>query len=718
MFIDGVRGKPMNLRIKLPILIVVIVSASILISGIITYFYSSELLLRKSDDEMKANAYRMGEAIRGLVSAEIRQTEILASQQLFRHTLAARSESGVHFFDSTNPQLSLSTKALQDAYHGSVLHEKFWLGDSEGVVIAGSDAAPETGQIIVKDRSYFIAAMKGAPAVSGTIASRANSQTIIVIAVPVKEPSGQVIGVVGNSIYTSFFSDQLKGIKINKHGVLYIVDAHGMILAHSANDNLIQTKVKSEEIISVIRDQSDEMNGGMVISNGQGSKYLAYSKIPLADWTVIVEDDVADIQSPLIDLAYKYAMVLLLSITAAFGLFVMILFRWVTKPLHEIIRVIMRAGAGDLTARVQLRAKDEFRVLGTSLNDMLIRIGELMQAQETANRLQLENVAERERSRVSELLRTCMYKLNSTLDAEQVKDLAFYELLKLVRYDRAASWMLESDRLVPHAETDHGIGLSQRDPLEVKAWFAQMRQDHQPIMVCSTDGQGYLLAVPLEMHGKLVGLHIIERKEPAFERSEVELVLSFCSQAVIAVTNAQLYREKEMMAITDELTGIYNRRHFFHLAQQWLERAELHGEPISVILYDVDYFKQVNDRFGHLFGDLVLRNVPLVVAPHLPPQHLMARYGGEEFVLLLPGHRGAEAWKVAEAMRRIVADHSFEPEQLPIHITASLGAAENVRGEGLRSLLQRADQALYEAKRSGRNCTVLAEPSESMERHS
>ncbi len=166
------------------------------------------------------------------------------------------------------------------------------------------------------------------------------------------------------------------------------------------------------------------------------------------------------------------------------------------------------------------------------------------------------------------------------------------------------------------------------------------------------------------------------------------------------------------MAITDYLTGIFNRRHFFELAETELERARRYQHPFSIILFDIDRFKRVNDTYGHAAGDQVLCTITAQCRENLRENDIFARYGGEEFVILLPETSLERAKKMAERTRENIANFAIEIGDASISITISFGVASLANGTlALDELLARADKALYASKEAGRNC-VTAWPSE------
>ncbi|NTV13673.1 MAG: GGDEF domain-containing protein [Desulfobulbaceae bacterium] len=164
-------------------------------------------------------------------------------------------------------------------------------------------------------------------------------------------------------------------------------------------------------------------------------------------------------------------------------------------------------------------------------------------------------------------------------------------------------------------------------------------------------------------------------------------------------------REYQLTATVDELTGLYNRRWLRDMLARQMQRSRVNIAPLAVLVIDVDHFKQINDQHGHGIGDLVLRELALIMMTGVRPTDLVARYGGEEFIIVLPGTDLAGARLVAERMRRKVAGARMvasSGEALPL-LTISLGLAQMREIEMIDEFIARADAALYQAKREGRN---------------
>lgn len=164
------------------------------------------------------------------------------------------------------------------------------------------------------------------------------------------------------------------------------------------------------------------------------------------------------------------------------------------------------------------------------------------------------------------------------------------------------------------------------------------------------------------------------------------------------------YRE---LSLTDELTGLYNARHFFRQAQAEIERAQRYGNPLSLCVLDIDHFKGYNDSYGHLCGDSVLSELGRIIQRLIRDSDSAYRYGGEEFIIVLPGTNREEAARVAERIRCSFHEHAFFPRPgTEVHATVSLGVTSYEPGESVSDFVDRADQNMYSAKKCGRNTTV------------
>lgn len=176
----------------------------------------------------------------------------------------------------------------------------------------------------------------------------------------------------------------------------------------------------------------------------------------------------------------------------------------------------------------------------------------------------------------------------------------------------------------------------------------------------------------------------------------------------LAAKNVELYRS----TIIDELTQVYSRSHLMKLIEGECGKSQRHNYCFSCIIIDIDYFKNFNDTYGHLTGDVVLRETAQLLQAHIRKEDILGRYGGEEFVLILPHMNSSEARVAAEKLRRTVEEEVFSVEGKELQVTISLGVADNCY-ESLytgKRLIHLADMALYQAKDGGRNRVAVYHP--------
>jgi diguanylate cyclase (GGDEF)-like protein len=213
------------------------------------------------------------------------------------------------------------------------------------------------------------------------------------------------------------------------------------------------------------------------------------------------------------------------------------------------------------------------------------------------------------------------------------------------------------------------------------------------------------LAVPLLVDDRAVGvLSVQSRDAAAFDEHQLELLQTIGHQAAVAIENARHFE----LATTDSLTGLLARDTFFARLEEEYQRAQRYRLGFAVLMVDIDRFKEINDRHGHPAGDRYLRAFGGAIRRVLRAADVASRYGGDEFCLLLPETDLASAHQIAERLRRSLAALQIESGALVLHSTVSIGIAAYPEHDGgdVRTLLLRADQALYRAKRDGRDRVV------------
>ena len=205
----------------------------------------------------------------------------------------------------------------------------------------------------------------------------------------------------------------------------------------------------------------------------------------------------------------------------------------------------------------------------------------------------------------------------------------------------------------------------------------------------------------------------LETVKDYWTNERLELLESYLSGAASALSNLRLLESMKQRANVDLLTGLYNRRFLEDYARKLLAMARRRQQPVSVVMMDLDHFKNFNDLYGHELGDRILSEFAKTIASAMRETNLAARFGGEEFVVLLPDTGPEACLLVAERLRRAVMHMqvpSGSEEPLP-PVTVSFGIAVFPdHGNSLEEVLQASDKALYESKRGGRNRTTVYSP--------
>lgn len=222
-------------------------------------------------------------------------------------------------------------------------------------------------------------------------------------------------------------------------------------------------------------------------------------------------------------------------------------------------------------------------------------------------------------------------------------------------------------------------------------------------------GPGHTIGLPLIVGGNALGVLGVRPQEGTLPEERQRALEAAAALLAVSLKNAQLFREVKENSLRDSLTGCATRAHAQEVIDAELRRARRSQMPVSMIMFDLDHFKDVNDRYGHLCGDAVLSTVGRRMRDVLRGSDLKCRFGGEEFLVLLPETPLAGARRVAETLRREIAERPIPWAGEALTVTASFGLTQAMPGEiNLQSVIARADAALYRAKQEGRNCVRVA----------
>ncbi len=356
---------------------------------------------------------------------------------------------------------------------------------------------------------------------------------------------------------------------------------------------------------------------------------------------------------------------------------------------------------------------------------------------EVAERERAE-AAEREQRQLAESLQAAAMALNATLNYEEVLDIMLEQVGDIVCYDSAVIMEVEGmTARIRRAKNYHRYGEEvERRVLEATFDIPKtpnlftMFTTLKPLVIADIDLYPEWdrsktnnpicswVGTPIYAHGKVLGFFSLDKLEPNYYTEEHARKLAmFASHAALAMVNARLFQEIQRLATTDTLTGLYNRRYFFERACQEFVRSCRYRHSLTLIMCDLDRFKSVNDTYGHPVGDLVLQTISRLILQTVRQSDLVARFGGEEIIILLPETTLQAGEALAERLRQQIAAERIAINEHAISLTASFGVCggnpANCQIEAQRAietLIELADQALYQAKQAGRNRVCAVQP--------
>jgi diguanylate cyclase (GGDEF)-like protein len=443
------------------------------------------------------------------------------------------------------------------------------------------------------------------------------------------------------------------------------------------------------------------------------------------------------------DMAKKLGLIFL-SFLLIFGVVAIFISEFVVvKPLKEFVALIHKAELNNFLPRSKLTRKDEIGEIEDNFNQMLSRITNLMA---TSVEKERELVFVKEELKYKELLEKRseqIEKVNNELEGS-VKELSM--LYNFGQYIISTVDMNELLRIITTAIVDTlnykecAILLKEDNLLRiVSAWgfedntklmgiefsleegiSGSVASTGKPMLINDTSresrylhykGQirkeGSFLSVPLKYKNIVIGVLNVSNDIPnSLTKKDIDFLTAISAQIAVVIENARLYEQTKELSITDDLTGLFNRRHMRVVLDKEWDRAHRYSQPLSLLMIDLDLFKEYNDKFGHLRGDEALAILSQIIKMNIRGIDVPIRYGGEEFLIILPDTNATGAMATAEKLRKAIAD-AFTQNNIPT-LTISIGvvASPDEIFDSVHEFLYASDIALYEAKKRGRNIMV------------
>jgi len=387
-------------------------------------------------------------------------------------------------------------------------------------------------------------------------------------------------------------------------------------------------------------------------------------------------------------LAFAFIALLLLALFLA-----LVLRHSMQGQIQRMVTTAKRIGSGDFSASVPATGKDEMSELANEFN----RMSMLLEHRESDLREQ--------RRELEHSIHYLGQAVASGLDREAS--------LKIILQGMVDACHAECAQLLMHDQSQEqqfqvGEQIADGDQVgNVYQELASRNYDKAQIHASEVGVWRGLATSILDSENMIQGRVSLARRGRPFSSAEIDLLSYLARQASFSLENISLHQLVAEQALTDELTNINNRRNFDRLLAKECERADRFDHALSLLLLDIDDFKEVNDKYGHLAGDKVLQGLGDLLGQLSRSVDECARYGGEEFAVILPETLASEALLLAERLRQQVEQKEIIYQETSISITVSIGVATMPDGlNDPHALLAHADQALYQAKRSGKNRSI------------
>jgi diguanylate cyclase (GGDEF)-like protein/PAS domain S-box-containing protein len=371
----------------------------------------------------------------------------------------------------------------------------------------------------------------------------------------------------------------------------------------------------------------------------------------------------------------------------------LLLRRVVHRPVRELREAMAGAAEGKGLGGLSMEGEDELGELKRSFASMFDRVSTLHQAN-LDNEVHLAHSQEMARFRA---------ELHAMFDAMPDGVLMVDPERRIVQSNRRVHELLphlkDADGVIPVP----GVGPGEDPHRGMRRAFAEQRMTEQQTSLALPDGRIahlHSICAPVFEDGKIA--YVVEVIRDITDRINTERELEEMT-AALRGTNRLLAH----MAVTDSLTQLFNRRHFDEILSKEIKRYHRRKyDSLSLMMIDIDHFKKLNDRYGHLSGDTVLRELARILTEEVRETDTVARYGGEEFLIIMPDTPIEGAGHKADSIRKKVQMTEFTGQEGPINITISIGVAEYANGFP-HDLVNAADKALYQAKNGGRNTVVV-----------
>lgn len=588
-------------------------------------------------------------------------------------------------------------------------------------ILVASKIRPEIIKDYYEDLSqedYFKESMNGKTYYSRVKHAFDNTKPYIVISIPIIKFDGTIDGVLACKIWLLDIQKILINSYFDKNIFVYILDGDREIIAYPEFELVFKHKK--------IREMSKDVEGllNLAIQNqgmDQHSSYINPNGIrvfstaiymPHFNWFLVVEQPFKQVyKSTISSIIYFLIIFLFLILLVVFVSKKISL--WITEPILKLKDITSKITQGDFSAKIDVVTNDEIKELAINFNEMTEKLKKQY--------YELEGKIE-ERTKELLLLYSFTSAVSKSLYVEETVKNACEELKVILELDgyvcilyKNNEWQLETASFSKIKDEDVG---NLWEYLINNGIVSYISTHHNYKIIDFTEDRFSIedngmktiksgVVFPILYQGNVIGLIILLSSLDKFFNSNILSAIETCMiQLGVSIVNAEKYEMTENLSFKDPLTKLFNRRYFETKLENEFARCQRYNRDTSLSMIDIDFFKKINDTYGHQSGDAILKQLGQLIQNAIRKSDIAARYGGEEFVILMPETPPKKAYIALERLRKIVEEHAFVIDVEPgyINITISIGLAGYVPYmSNKEELIKQADIALYSAKQNGRN---------------
>ncbi|MBF0343142.1 MAG: diguanylate cyclase [Nitrospirae bacterium] len=593
--------------------------------------------------------------------------------------------------------------------------------------------------------SYWMQLKDDTDVILDISASNSLSEYVIHFVTYVKDKDNASFGIIVSRIALNVLYDMLKELSAVQNTEIKteidLVDEKGLVLYSNYNTKGILTETSpdwsfvrplldSSKRIGSKRHRHSDVAEEEILAFSRENGYRDYKG---NNWTLVISVPVKKAFAPVIQLRDR--MVMLSIVFGVVGLtFIFIFARRMTKPLEILSHAFTEIGKGNLDVRVNIQSKDEIGQMSELFNKMVVDLKDYneklltygidmqknnAELKSKARLLEMRDLESRLFGRMSELFQACN-------DVEEASVVITNTVSQLFSNDRGGLYIYNSSRNLLESISVWGspppqeLVITQNQCWGLRRGHAHVMSDAIKDLSCQhvrESGVPYI-CTPIMAKGESIGmLHLLldsligMTEDQHWIKEKEELALRVAESCGLAIINLKLQESLRNMSMRDPLTGLFNRRYMKETLELEWQRSLRKFTPIGIIMIDIDHFKQFNDTFGHDGGDKLLCELGMFLVKQIRGGDIACRYGGEEFTIIMPEASvevtTQRALQIVDAVKHM---HVMYKQQSLGIITLSIGVAVlPVHGTDTETVLQSADNALYRAKREGRDRVCVAE---------